>query len=152
VDVVIHPASKSTLALHSKLFGKFQLPAQIPMEKPAEKQTVTKSLQGFYGLSTDNLTALQQSLYEGGFYSDAYYAAHPKQPAFGSTDDDSYAAFKRAVLQAAKSQKPLYTDVIAGAAAAKIGESKMAASAPRQDGTRTVRGSDAQPRGIALHG
>lgn len=79
---------------------------------PAQTQTLVQVLQSFYATDTPTLTSIQRQLYAGGFYPSSYYSAtNPKAPQFGSADDDSFAAFKSAAVQAARSGKPL-TDVI----------------------------------------
>lgn len=80
----------------------------------ATTSTVTQTLQGFYGMDPSALSSLQQQLYAGGFYADSYYGKTPKRPQFGVADDDSYAAFKAAVVRAARSQRPLL-DIISQA-------------------------------------
>lgn len=84
---------------------------------PGQKATVTETLQGFYGLDQAALTNMQHRLYVAGFYPAGYYGKSAKSPQFGSPDDDSFAAFKSAAVQAARSGKPL-PDVISTAAAA----------------------------------
>lgn len=83
---------------------------------PPKTGTVTQTLQGFYGLDQATLNNLQRQLYAGGFYGASYYGAKPKTPQFGTPDDDSFAAFKSAAVQAARSAKPL-PDVISAAMA-----------------------------------
>lgn len=66
--------------------------------------TLTEVLQGFYGMDADALAQLQQQLYSGGFYDSSYYTGKtPNQPTLGIPDEDSYAAFKKAVVRAARS-------------------------------------------------
>jgi hypothetical protein len=75
---------------------------------PGKQASLVQVLQGFYGMDRRTLEEVQRQLYAGGFFSSSYYSAtNPKTPLFGSTDDDSFAAFKSAAVQAARSGKAL---------------------------------------------
>lgn len=78
---------------------------------PALTKTLTETLQQFYTLGGAALQDWQRRLYLGGYFPASYYGPNPKTPQFGSADDDSYAAFKSAAVQAARSGRPL-DDVI----------------------------------------
>lgn len=82
-------------------------PSGVAPVGPSVSSTLTEVLQGFYGMDPEALTNLQKQLWSGGFYSSSYYGKTPKPPQFGTPDDDSYAAFKSAVVQAARSGQPL---------------------------------------------
>lgn len=71
-------------------------------------------LNGFYGMDPDSLTNLQQQLYVGGFYSSAYYTKSGKRPQFGVADEDSFAAFKKAAVRAARSGATLSETISTG--------------------------------------
>jgi hypothetical protein len=74
-----------------------------------ETTTVTGALQGFYALEpgSPDLIDLQHQLYAGGFYADKYYSAKGPRPLFGVHDDDTFGAFRKAVVQAARSGRSL---------------------------------------------
>lgn len=82
-------------------------PSGIAPVRPGVQSTLTEVLQGFYGMDPSALANLQQQLWAGNFYSSSYYGKTPKPPQFGTPDDDSYAAFKSAAVQAARSGTPL---------------------------------------------
>lgn len=90
--------------------------------------TITGALQAFYGMTPDALIDLQTQLYQAGFYGDTYYSAKGKKPQFGTYDDDTYNAYKKAVVQAARSGQPL-PDLIGEAGKARAA---MAAGASQQ--------------------
>lgn len=78
-----------------------------PIRVVDETSTVAGMLQGFYGMDRDSLSDLQKALYAGGFYDDGYYTAKGKKPRYGDADDDSYAAFKRAVVRSSRAGKTI---------------------------------------------
>lgn len=79
--------------------------------------TVGRQTANFAKLRGDELKALQQQLYDSGFYSAAYYRArNPKKLNFGSAgDSDTLTAFKKAIREAALSEQTL-DEVLAGKA------------------------------------
>jgi hypothetical protein len=83
-----------------------------------QSTTLAGVLQGFYALSQDGLIDLQNRLLAGGFYTSTYYSAKGKRPQFGAYDDDTFAAFRKAATQAARSGRAL-PDLIDEAALAK---------------------------------
>lgn len=100
---------------------------------PTSEMTATSiqgALQGFYGMDPQALTDLQQRLYKGGFYATAYYGGKtPQVPQFGVADEDSFQAFKTAVVRAARSQRPL-VDLLDEAVTAAGGNAAQSTRAP----------------------
>jgi hypothetical protein len=76
-----------------------------PPKPVAVTSKLIEAAQGFYQLPEDQVAELQSKLLSGGFYDDSYYTASGKTPQFGVADDDSYAAYRRAITRAARSGK-----------------------------------------------
>jgi len=93
--------------LGSPLLGP---PSPTPPRVPVTARLI-EAAQGFYRLPEDQVAELQAKLLAGGFYDDSYYTATGKKPQFGVADDDSYAAYKRALTRTARSGKAL-TEVL----------------------------------------
>lgn len=84
-----------------------------------------EAAQGFYKLPEDQIAELQHKLYAGHFYSDDYYSGRGKTPAYGVADEDSYSAWKRALIRAARSGQPI-GDVLGAAGAAGVAAGPVA--------------------------
>lgn len=110
-------------------------PSGIAPVQPSVQSTLTEVLQGFYGMDPSALANLQQQLWAGGYYASSYYGKTPKPPQFGTPDDDSYAAFKSAAVQAARSGAAL-PDVLDQAL-----KSNAANGGPGGSGTGTSGGA-----------
>lgn len=62
----------------------------------------------FFTLPPDQLERLQRGLWERGLYGSSYYSTRTgtpgDQPQFGTPDEDSYEAYRKAMLRAARKQ------------------------------------------------
>lgn len=73
----------------------------------AGPSTFGDALLSFYKLPSDQMTTIQQDLLGGGFYPGSYYGTSPKAPTWGSPDEDTAAAYVKALRQAALSGRGL---------------------------------------------
>lgn len=111
--VVLKPgtqAGPARITATGRIFEPVGSPAEsrpLVTQQDAQGHAIQGVLNGFYSTDKPTLENLQRQLYAGGFYSSSYYGKTPKTPQFGTTDDDSFAAFKSAAIQAARSGKPL---------------------------------------------
>lgn len=75
----------------------------LPISLPATEETVPlgQALEGFYTLGRDRVAELQQKLHDGGFYGKGYKINS------GVADEETYAAYGRALIRATRSSKSL---------------------------------------------
>lgn len=120
--IVLHGRIPVGAATRGESFDRPRAGLVQPMvsQTDAQGHTVQGVLNSFYGMDPDALANLQERLYAGRFYSSSYYTKNGKKPLLGSADDDTFAAFKKAVVQAGRSGQPLddVLDTAASAAAA----------------------------------
>lgn len=93
-----------------------QADEQIAAAGPRPRQTsLGQLLTRFYAWEPEQLAALQTRLFQGGFYPDAYYKARgAKQVSVGVPDEDSFKAFRAAVVLAARIQLAKQLGVLDG--------------------------------------
>jgi hypothetical protein len=71
-----------------------------------EMSTLVDALEDFWDLSDDALIDIQQRLWRAGFYGSG------DQPAYGAMDSRTFEAYRDAVVLAARSGRPLLTDIL----------------------------------------
>lgn len=93
-------------------------------DRPAGQVTYTleESLAQLYQMDPrERLPQLQQLLYAGGFYGSGYYnQSNPNAVQFGVADEDTYAAWRTALVRAARSGKSIW-EVLGDAAKGRQG-------------------------------